>query len=131
MCLHGYVLSLAGATRLLSLLNNPWTAYSTAVDLAVPSFISFGLLTSFSIDPPLINQRKDGISDISNGTGSRWKGYLRDSTWTRILRDEGQEVTEPEWVEDVKWWHRDPATVFWEKVPCEVPDGVILGFGDG
>lgn len=99
LCLHAYALTHAGASRLLDLLENPWTAYQTAVDTAVPSFITFGLLKSFSVEPPLVIQRKDGPSDIQSGVGSSWHGLLMDSTVDRIRRAEGLEVFEDKWVE--------------------------------
>ncbi|GAA6050996.1 hypothetical protein JCM3770_005361 [Rhodotorula araucariae] len=108
LCLHAYALSAAGAQRALSLLLNPWTAYQTAVDTAVPTFISFGLVNSFSVDPPLIIQRKDGPSDIQAGIGSKWRGLLMDSTVERIRRAEGLEV----WEDTYDETNLDPATVF-------------------
>ncbi|GAA5823508.1 hypothetical protein JCM5353_006286 [Sporobolomyces roseus] len=108
LCLHAYALSSSGARRLLSLLLNPWTAYQTAVDTAVPSFIQFELLKSFSIEPPLIIQRKDGPSDIQKGIGSKWRGLLMDSTVERIRKAEGEEVWEDVFDPEAL----DPATVF-------------------
>ncbi|KWU43897.1 hypothetical protein RHOSPDRAFT_6876, partial [Rhodotorula sp. JG-1b] len=108
LCLHAYALSAHGASHLLSLLSNPWSAYQTAVDTAVPSFIHFDLLNSFSVEPPLVIQRKDGPSDIQLGTGSKWRGLLMDSTADRIRRAEGKEVVEPVYDEA----NLDPATVF-------------------
>ncbi|GAA5888998.1 hypothetical protein JCM6882_009712 [Rhodosporidiobolus microsporus] len=108
LCLHAYALSSIGASRLLSLLLNPWTAYQTAVDTAVPSFISFKLLNSFSVEPPLIIQRKDGPSDIQAGIGSKWRGLLMDSTVERIRRANGEETWEDEYDPN----NLDPATVF-------------------
>ncbi|GAA5865052.1 hypothetical protein JCM8547_007695 [Rhodosporidiobolus lusitaniae] len=108
LCLHAYALSNSGASRVLSLLLNPWTAYQTAVDTAVPSFISFGALNSFSVEPPLIIQRKDGPSDIQAGIGSKWRGLLMDSTIERIRRANGEEVWEDVYDENAL----DPATVF-------------------
>ncbi|BGP00693.1 hypothetical protein RTBOTA2_004952 [Rhodotorula toruloides] len=108
LCLHAYALSSAGASHALSLLLNPWTAYQTAVDTAFPSFISFNLLNSFSVDPPLIIQRKDGPSDIQQGVGSKWRGLLMDSTVERIRRAKGLEVWEDMYDEN----NLDPATVF-------------------
>ncbi|KAL8283553.1 hypothetical protein RQP46_005656 [Phenoliferia psychrophenolica] len=109
-CLHGWAVSSRGASHLLSLLNSPWSAYATAVDVAVPSFIHDRLLRAFSVEPPLIIQRKDGPSDLQGGNGSKWRGLLRDSTWDRIWKDEGHEIVEEEW--DSK--HLDPATTFRE-----------------
>ncbi|GAA5956648.1 hypothetical protein JCM21900_002325 [Sporobolomyces salmonicolor] len=108
LCLHAYALSSAGAQRVLSLLLNPWTAYQTAVDTAVPSFISFGLLNAFSVEPPLIIQRKDGPSDIQLGIGSKWRGLLMDSTVERIRRANGEAV----WEDVYDPAALDPATVF-------------------
>ncbi|KAM0747280.1 hypothetical protein T439DRAFT_329028 [Meredithblackwellia eburnea MCA 4105] len=96
-CLHGWAVSKKGAARLLSLLNNPWSAYATAVDVAVPSFIADRLLKSFSVEPPIIIQRKDGPSDLKTGSGTKWRGLLRDSTFERIWTDEGLEVKEDVW----------------------------------
>lgn len=109
-CLHGWAVSARGAEHLLSLLNSPWSAYSTAVDVAVPSFIHDRLLRAFSVEPPLIIQRKDGPSDLQGGNGSKWRGLLRDSTFDRIWKDEGHLVVEDVW--DPK--HLDPATTFRE-----------------
>ncbi|GAA6060778.1 hypothetical protein JCM10212_006758 [Sporobolomyces blumeae] len=108
LCLHAYALSHSGARRVLDLLLNPWTAYQTAVDTAVPSFIQFDLVKSFSVEPPLIIQRKDGPSDIQKGIGSKWRGLLMDSTVERIRRANGEDVWED--VFDPK--NLDPATVF-------------------
>jgi hypothetical protein len=108
LCLHAYALSNKGARTLLSLLNNPWTAYQTAVDTAVPSFVMFGLLNSFSVEPPLIIQRKDGPSDIQAGIGSKWRGLLADSTVERIAKSEGEPVYEDVWDPE----NPDPATIF-------------------
>ncbi|BGP19317.1 hypothetical protein JCM10213_006195 [Rhodosporidiobolus nylandii] len=108
LCLHAYALSYRGASNVLRLLLNPWTAYQTAVDTAVPSFISFKLLNSFSVEPPLIIQRKDGPSDIQAGIGSKWRGLLMDSTVERIRRANGEEVWEDVFDPD----NLDPATVF-------------------
>ncbi|GAA6063698.1 hypothetical protein JCM10212_000277 [Sporobolomyces blumeae] len=90
MCLHAYALTLAGAKRILSHLQDPWSAYSSAVDVAVPTLIHFDLIRSFSVFPPLVIQRKDGPSDLQKGNGSRWRGILRDSTHERVLRDRGE-----------------------------------------
>lgn len=110
MCLHGYALTARGAHRLLSHMLDPWSAFSTAIDLVIPSLLhlqaqyhhpaSPPLLESFSVVPPLIVQRKDGPSDLQRGNGSKWRGLLRDSTVERIRKDRGEwndawEDTEP------------------------------------
>jgi len=108
MCLHAYALSLSGANRIFSHLSSPWLAYTSAVDLALPTLMHFNQINSFSIVPPLVIQRKDGPSDLQKGNGSKWRGVLRDSTHERVMRDEG--IWHEGW-ED-KWDERniDPAT---------------------
>ncbi|GAA6017739.1 hypothetical protein JCM11491_001188 [Sporobolomyces phaffii] len=108
MCLHAYALTRSGARRILSHLSSPWIAYQSAVDLALPTLLHYDLVTSFSVVPPLVIQRKDGPSDLQKGTGSKWRGVLRDSTWERVLRDKGEWHSgwEDEWDEK----NVDPAT---------------------
>lgn len=110
LCLHAYALSSHGSNRLLSLLQDPWSAFQTAIDTAVPSLLvpPTPLLNSYSIDPPLVVQRKDGPSDIQSGSGSRWRGLLGDSTVERIKMDEGEPLN----IETEKEVGQDPATVF-------------------
>ncbi|GAA5865064.1 hypothetical protein JCM8547_007701 [Rhodosporidiobolus lusitaniae] len=125
MCLHGYALTSLGAQRLLSHLLSPWNAFSTAVDLLIPSLLHIQtamraspsqevreyppLLKSWSVVPPLVVQRKDGPSDLQKGSGSKWRGVLRDSTMERVRRDEG--VWHEGWEEDPGRVGEDPATV--------------------
>lgn len=129
---------------MLDTMLDPWSAYSTAVDLVVPSLLhiqsaldalakreqkatlsSSGLedpsasaaaaarrprlINSFSVVPPLVVQRKDGPSDLQSGTGSRWRGLLRDSTVERIKRDEGSWTAD--WEDRYDEATPDPATV--------------------
>ncbi|ORY77595.1 hypothetical protein BCR35DRAFT_280062 [Leucosporidium creatinivorum] len=122
MCLHGWALSTLGARRLQAHLQNPWHAFSTAVDLVLPSLLYHHELppySTFSIQPPLIIQRKDGPSDLQKGSGSKWRGVLGDSTVERLKRDEGVWKGEEE-VGEV--WHEeggvDPATAFREERHC-------------
>lgn len=65
---------------------------------------------AFSVDPQIIVQSKELASDITKGIGSPWRGVLMDSTWERILQDEGVEVPEPVYIGAVKG--ADPATLF-------------------
>lgn len=60
---------------------------------------------AYSLEPPLIIQSKELSSDIQDGLGSTWRGLLADSTWNRVLRDEGKEIKQLTW-EDIKM---DPA----------------------
>ncbi|GAA5945947.1 hypothetical protein JCM10213_006198 [Rhodosporidiobolus nylandii] len=117
MCLHGYAVTSTGAQTLLSHMLDPWSAFSTAVDLVVPSLLHIQaslpstyppLLRSFSVTPPLVVQRKDGPSDLQKGNGSKWRGLLRDSTMERTRRDEG--VWHEGWEEDPELVGEDPAT---------------------
>lgn len=55
-CLHAYALTRAGYTELLRILRDPWFAYQTAIDTAIPRLIRDERLQSFSVDPPLIIQ---------------------------------------------------------------------------
>jgi len=49
-------------------------------------------IQAFSMEPTVIIQSKELSSDIQTGLGSNWRGLLSDSTWDRILRDEGHDV---------------------------------------
>lgn len=117
MCLHGWAVSSNGAQRLLDALLDPWRAFSTAVDLTIPTLIHFDQVRAFSIQPPLVIQRKDGPSDLQKGNGSKWRGLLRDSTVERIARDEGTWGQDEVWEPDPRLW--DPATRFREKTACD------------
>ena len=55
-CLHGYALTRGGYTELLRILRDPWLAYQTAIDTAIPRLIRDERMASFSIDPPIIIQ---------------------------------------------------------------------------
>ncbi|GAA5883189.1 hypothetical protein JCM1840_005038 [Sporobolomyces johnsonii] len=109
MCLHGYALTASGASRLLAHLLSPWSAFSTAVDVAVPTLIHFDEIESWSVVPPLVVQRKDGPSDLQKGNGSRWRGVLRDSTHERVLKDRG-EWDPATWDDSFDPSNIDPAT---------------------
>lgn len=98
-CLHAYALSGKGAAKLLSLVDLPWVAYQSAIDLVVPKIIKDGQINGFVLEPPLINQAKKAPSSIQTGTGNAWKGLLMDSTLDRIWRDEGLHVPQPTWDE--------------------------------
>lgn len=98
-CLHGYALSRSGYTEILKYLRDPWLAYQTAIDTAIPNLIRSDTVASFSVDPSIIIQSKDTPSDIQTGIGSPWRGLLADSTMERIWRDEGREIPELKWSE--------------------------------
>lgn len=121
MCLHGYALSSLGAASFNSFLTNPWHAYSTAVDLVVPSLLYHHQVpkySTFSIQPPLIIQRKDSPSSLQAGKGSKWRGLLGDSTVERIKRDEGTWRGKEELGEVFDEDEIDPATAMRERTEC-------------
>lgn len=121
MCLHGWAVSRLGASSFFEHLSNPWHAFSTAVDLVVPSQLyhhEAPKYSTFSIQPPLIIQRKDGPSSLQGGTGSKWRGVLGDSTVERIKRDEGTWRGTHERGELFDERRLDPATVFREGTAC-------------
>lgn len=57
-CLHGYAMTNLGAQKLVELFSDPWVAYQTPVDTALPSFILQGLVKGYSLEPPSIIQGK-------------------------------------------------------------------------
>lgn len=80
----------------------------------MPSLIHFHQINAFSVQPPLIIQRKDGPSDLQKGNGSKWRGFLSDSTVERIKMDEGVWEGDEVWDPD----RLDPATEFREVIQC-------------
>ncbi|KAK9899305.1 hypothetical protein P389DRAFT_209278 [Cystobasidium minutum MCA 4210] len=113
-CLHGYAVSQKGAQHLLELFSDPWRAYQTPVDTFMPFLTRYTpppprgekpkklkaiekldppmYIQAYSMEPAVIIQSKELSSDIQDGLGSNWRGLLADSTWDRILRDEGHDV---------------------------------------
>lgn len=89
-CSHAYALSQGGARRLLELVDDPWTAYQSAIDLLVARRIKEGRIKAFVIEPPLVIQSKRFDSALQPGKGNAWRGLLMDSTMDRILRGAGQ-----------------------------------------
>jgi hypothetical protein len=147
LCSHAYALSSIGASHLLSLLNNPWTAFQTPIDTHLRNIISsstpatssltsfdkpiWGQLTdeqrnqerpfnSFSIEPPWIIQNKKSKSDIGEGSGSPWRGVLMDSTLERIERAKtGQMRSKQIYDEELREQQRDPAIRFRYREKCK------------
>lgn len=118
MCLHAYAISSHGASTLLPLLSSPWTSYQSAIDVLIPFLLSHHLLKAFSIQPPLVIQRKDGPSDLQGRNGSTWRGNLRDSTVERLERERGEVGRERTW----EIARMDPGGRFREEeIGCEVP----------
>ncbi|KAF9466935.1 hypothetical protein BDZ94DRAFT_1287967 [Collybia nuda] len=75
-CTHSYLLSKAGARRLLLHLRYSPFAYSRAVDRAFSWLIQSSRIRSFSVVPSVAIQRKIATSDVMSGIGSRWKDDL-------------------------------------------------------
>lgn len=123
-CLHAYALSAAGSTKLLSILDDPWTAYQSAIDVCIRSYIGDKNyqeevpFNSFSISPPWIIQKKISASDNQlGGTGSAWRGVLMDSTTARILEHDSGingrgKIELLAYDETMRDQDRDPATIF-------------------
>lgn len=114
-CLHGYALTRTGAQEILRILRDPWIAFQTPIDTAIPTFIRMEVLKAFSLDPSIIIQSKDTPSDIQPGIGSLWRGTLADSTMERIWRDEGHEIPDVE----IETPESDPASRVLYKYPRE------------
>lgn len=80
-CSHAYALTRSGARRLWLLLRHPPFAYSRAVDQAFAWLVESGRVTSFSIVPPLVVQRKVSASDVLDGLGSGWREGLENGVF--------------------------------------------------
>ncbi|KAJ7449465.1 hypothetical protein B0H11DRAFT_1743605 [Mycena galericulata] len=76
LCTHAYALSPSGARTLLRHLTHPPFAYSRAIDHALAWLVKSGRLRSFSVVPSVVVQRKDGMSDVMPGKGSKWREKL-------------------------------------------------------
>lgn len=98
-CSHAYALSAAGATRLLDLMNSPWSAYQSAIDLMLARLVREKKVSAFVVEPPLVVQSKKFGGSIQPGKGNAWKGLLMDSTLDRIARSEGSVLTPLTWAE--------------------------------
>ncbi|KAK7694147.1 hypothetical protein QCA50_001327 [Cerrena zonata] len=86
-CTHAYALHPAGARKILQHLNYPPFAYSRALDQALAWLIMSGRITSYSVVPSLVVQRKKLKSDVDagqNGVGSNWKEHLFDGVMNTL-----------------------------------------------
>jgi hypothetical protein len=81
--MHSYVLTRAGARRLLVHRRYPQFAYSRAIDVAVSWLIQSGRVKSFSVVPSVVSQRKMSGSDITDGTGIASKIDLMNGVFSR------------------------------------------------
>ena len=75
-CSHAYALTRSGARRLWLHLRHPSFAYSRAIDQAFAWLVESGRVTSFSVVPAVIVQRKTTTSDVMDGLGSAWREGL-------------------------------------------------------
>lgn len=97
LCLHAYALSSSGVNKLFPLLSDPWVAYQTPIDTAMPNLIRTKRVTSFSLQPPLVIQGKELKSDLRDDDDDTWRGVLMDSTEERVWREERGEGL-------MDWW---------------------------
>ncbi|KAF7309066.1 hypothetical protein MKEN_01108200 [Mycena kentingensis (nom. inval.)] len=99
LCLHAYLVSPAGAARLLSHLTLPSFAYSRPVDNAIARLVETGRLKSYTVVPNVVIQRaKRGLSDISgrvDNTGG-WNATLVNGFFDRLDREEAKAQAEVE-----------------------------------
>jgi len=86
LCNHAYVVSLAGATKMLRYFRSPDYAYSRPVDHGYKDLIQMHKLVSVSVYPPVAVQTKTGLSDIVGTIETTWKRKegLVDSTLERV-----------------------------------------------
>lgn len=75
-CLHAYLVSPAGALKILTHLRHEQYAYGRAVDEAFAWLVSSKRVNSFTTVPPLIIQRKVTETDISLEGNDLWKESL-------------------------------------------------------
>ena len=75
-CTHAYALSQTGARRLWLHLRHPPFAYSRALDQAYAWLVADGRVSSYTVVPSVVVQRKAGESDLMTGNGSTWRESL-------------------------------------------------------
>ncbi|KAF7332662.1 hypothetical protein MKEN_00149100 [Mycena kentingensis (nom. inval.)] len=76
LCTHAYIVSPAGAARLLSHLTLPSYAYSRPVDNAIARLVKTGRIKSFTVVPNVVIQmEKRGVSDV-NGRVDNTGGWI-------------------------------------------------------
>ncbi|KAJ3176800.1 hypothetical protein HDU85_006535 [Gaertneriomyces sp. JEL0708] len=100
-CVHAYLVTKAGAHKILSLLSAPQNAY----DDGIGTFVDLGLVRAYSVHPPLIDQDPGSPSDLDDRSWYRSvRRVLRNiSSWLRAVPQD--EIKNPVFgnATDVKW----------------------------
>ncbi|CAE6429323.1 unnamed protein product [Rhizoctonia solani] len=84
LCTHAYAISRSGARRLVRYLRTPLFAFSRPIDHAVQHFNHHKILNIYSVEPAVVIQTKDTVSDIVDGTGGAQTEWLADSALQRV-----------------------------------------------
>ncbi|KAF8761899.1 hypothetical protein RHS01_01025 [Rhizoctonia solani] len=83
LCTHAYAVSRSGARKLVRYLRTPLFAFSRPIDHAVQHFNHHKILNIYSVEPAVVIQTKDTVSDIVDGTGGSTE-WLADSALQRV-----------------------------------------------
>ncbi|KAG9104423.1 hypothetical protein FRC06_002658 [Ceratobasidium sp. 370] len=84
LCTHAYAVSRTGARRMIRYLRTPLFAFSRPIDHAFQHFNWHKILNVYSIEPAVVIQTKDTLSDIVSGTGGEQDEWLADSAMARV-----------------------------------------------
>ncbi|KAF8707596.1 hypothetical protein RHS03_04228, partial [Rhizoctonia solani] len=84
LCTHAYAVSRSGARKLVRYLRTPLFAFSRPIDHAVQHFNHHKILNIYSVEPAVVIQTKDTVSDIVDGTGGSQTEWLADSALQRV-----------------------------------------------
>ncbi|KDN39557.1 hypothetical protein RSAG8_08713, partial [Rhizoctonia solani AG-8 WAC10335] len=84
LCTHAYAISRSGARRLVRYLRTPLFAFSRPIDHAIQHFNHHKILNIYSVEPAVVIQTKDTVSDIVDGTGGAQTEWLADSALQRV-----------------------------------------------
>ncbi|CAE6521977.1 unnamed protein product [Rhizoctonia solani] len=85
LCTHAYAISRAGAQRLVRYLRTPLFAFSRPIDHAIQHFNHHKILNIYSVEPAVVIQTKNTVSDIVDGTGGVQTEWLADSALQRVV----------------------------------------------
>ncbi|KAG9127376.1 hypothetical protein FRC07_014540 [Ceratobasidium sp. 392] len=84
LCTHAYAVSRTGARRMIRYLRTPLFAFSRPIDHAFQHFNWHKILNVYSVEPAVVIQTKDTLSDIVSGTGGEQDEWLADSAMERV-----------------------------------------------
>ncbi|QRV90908.1 glycosyltransferase family 25 protein [Ceratobasidium sp. AG-Ba] len=84
LCTHAYAVTRTGARRMIRYLRTPLFAFSRPIDHAFQHFNWHKILEVYSVEPPVVIQTKDTLSDIVSGTGGKQTEWLADSAMERV-----------------------------------------------